>query len=922
MKSIVIFLTWLLLGAAVVVAQPNGPVRPAYRMVYVDTDPPGTQVCTSTQEVQLWVSLASGKAFTCQAGVIAPIQGAGVTFPVTLPQGGTNATTLTQAQINLMGMRFAAAIVTGGGNNGIANGAAAGYNFVIADPSYGTTEQYNLRSTTIPSVPANFHLQDIRSGLSTDYYHTWKAGNFGDTENPARFNACTMDGFLASTSSTSFVSGCNKITSIDSRPGWSFGSAVFGINGWYVPKGMPMELFTYGAGIHETRSTLMQNFGVGDTVPEYYYVSGEGGWTAPADEGTKGIAANVFEDPYRLQATCTTGCTTGSTAIKVTTNTLSSQGKCTNQGGGDCAFGVGRYLIDITKGGTSCTEASMATGISPATAVTVAGCSLPVSNAWGTLSAGCGPVTPADNITTPPFSKAYSCTVAVTSGTFDNTHLLCLSGSQFHECVVPTSVTAPSGGNQTLTMNLRKPHAGSVTIYQGGMAGTGIEFSFYNQTGNNGQVIRYLFDVLGSTSSTVVQAVWYKQGVPITLSTVVPEQNLSWNVTSLSNSGTTVSGIYNSGGSTYPTPYKYPGVTWTFSGASDSVFNTSCTNFAWITTTFNFTCTIAGLSGSHTATTAVAANGQNAVVFWPMAEVTDVQNEAVTPPIVDGTMALEPNIVAFSTSDVLEETHHASAHFEGGTINLTALNPFNLGRGLNIGYTGAGARGGGGGPTANGVLNLTTGNANTFYQWGGGWFNPPNLIGTVGAYNDAWVFSQGSTDAILKENFSSLQENNPNYNEVIYATQSGPGHTNIFAIGYNPYTGNTSWTISGGGVATWSAASHVFIGPVALPSGSTINGSPINASAIANVQQTTGTSAVAGNTCTADLGPITMTGLATTSSILFSPSTDVSGITGWGATGGLVIAPWPTVNTLHYKICNQTGTSITPGSVTWNVSAK
>jgi len=98
--------------------------------------------------------------------------------------------------------------------------------------------------------------------------------------------------------------------------------------------------------------------------------------------------------------------------------------------------------------------------------------------------------------------------------------------------------------------------------------------------------------------------------------------------------------------------------------------------------------------------------------------------------------------------------------------------------------------------------------------------------------------------------------------------------------------------------------------------------SAVAITSIANIQVTTGTSTINANSCTADLGPVTVTGLATTSTINFTGSTDTSGSTGWGSTGGLQINPWPAANALHYKICNPTSSNITPSSVIWNVSFK
>ena len=92
--------------------------------------------------------------------------------------------------------------------------------------------------------------------------------------------------------------------------------------------------------------------------------------------------------------------------------------------------------------------------------------------------------------------------------------------------------------------------------------------------------------------------------------------------------------------------------------------------------------------------------------------------------------------------------------------------------------------------------------------------------------------------------------------------------------------------------------------------------------AIANTTITVGTTTINANTCNT-VSTVTMTGLATTSTAAFLPTSDVSAVTGWGATGGLVIVAWPTSNTLHYYTCNQTAINITPGgSVTFNVSAR
>lgn len=101
-------------------------------------------------------------------------------------------------------------------------------------------------------------------------------------------------------------------------------------------------------------------------------------------------------------------------------------------------------------------------------------------------------------------------------------------------------------------------------------------------------------------------------------------------------------------------------------------------------------------------------------------------------------------------------------------------------------------------------------------------------------------------------------------------------------------------------------------------------GNGVCGAVIADTTITVGTTAIAANTCTS-ASTATMTGVATTSTFVFTPNADVSSTVGWspGTGGQLYFSPWPTANTLNYKVCNPTSASITPGaSTTWNVSAR
>ena len=91
---------------------------------------------------------------------------------------------------------------------------------------------------------------------------------------------------------------------------------------------------------------------------------------------------------------------------------------------------------------------------------------------------------------------------------------------------------------------------------------------------------------------------------------------------------------------------------------------------------------------------------------------------------------------------------------------------------------------------------------------------------------------------------------------------------------------------------------------------------------IANIQITTGTTAIPALSCTTNTAT-PMTGLLTTSVIISpTPTTDTTSITGWGAVGGLSFSYYVTAGTFNWSVCNTTSSSITPGgSIVWNVGA-
>lgn len=80
-----------------------------------------------------------------------------------------------------------------------------------------------------------------------------------------------------------------------------------------------------------------------------------------------------------------------------------------------------------------------------------------------------------------------------------------------------------------------------------------------------------------------------------------------------------------------------------------------------------------------------------------------------------------------------------------------------------------------------------------------------------------------------------------------------------------------------------------------------------------------GTSSISSGSCDTTGVGVTATGVAATDTMTYAANTDISGVTGYGSTSGfLTIYPYPGSSVVNFKVCNWTGSSITPGAVTLN----
>jgi hypothetical protein len=104
-----------------------------------------------------------------------------------------------------------------------------------------------------------------------------------------------------------------------------------------------------------------------------------------------------------------------------------------------------------------------------------------------------------------------------------------------------------------------------------------------------------------------------------------------------------------------------------------------------------------------------------------------------------------------------------------------------------------------------------------------------------------------------------------------------------------------------------------------------VNGTSIPASAgtltttVANGTAALGTSSIGSGSC-ATVVTVAGSGIATTDAITWTFNADPTSTVGYQAStnGMLTIINYPTSNNVNFKVCNNTGGSVTPGAVTLN----
>ncbi len=280
-----------------------------------------------------------------------------------------------------------------------------------------------------------------------------------------------------------------NINALFTATGQNLGQTPVGPGGWSEHEPDSMTATNNAPGWLINFHTLTQA-APGDFSDRYVLMNWYLGMQAGTDEGAHIDGGGVSEPTVTYTGTITSGGAAGTTSVKV---------NCT----ADCNNpGDNRQMLDTSQVVLTGTVVSHTpeTSTSPEIySISVTSGSLPVSTAIGTLVSACGPSSSqwpvgAQTVT-------VSCLVSVSSGTFAVNDWVSFS-TNFHEVAQVMAATGLSGGQQTLTFNLRHAHAPG-PVYANGCAGCYVVFTANLGNGN----LKYPITVVGAASTTAMLTV-------------------------------------------------------------------------------------------------------------------------------------------------------------------------------------------------------------------------------------------------------------------------------------------------------------------------------------------------------------------------------------------------------------------------------
>ena len=394
----------------------------------------------------------------------------------------------------------------------------------------------------------------------------------------------------------------------------------------------------YTEGQHVTSTNLTTCYGVGDCLGGSQVIVSSGGFHDPSDEGTHPDDLQVVEDYKQYEATCTSGCTLGSTSL----TTVATQSGGTQ--------GEGRFLLDLNPANVISTGQISGGTLNNIFAVAqFSGTNFPVSVFLATAAAA---TSQAKNIS-PGLVTLPIETSGVPSGFATSTSALpatsgvaCVADQESPAQHFPNYETA----NYTVVdathvqLTLNKVHASGAVVSVGGLCGYGLV-----QTADNHQILKQVFPVVGSISGTALLYADAGAALVGLQNTTSAYANISFPVASIARSGNVVTATLGQS-----IGQDVNGLTMTVNGVADPSYNGS---FA-VTSTSAYTLTYPDNGPDSTSNGGTISFHNGGFALYPMAEVLSVYNPATRG--VDGTMTLAPNTVAWATGDAVEEPHYYS----------------------------------------------------------------------------------------------------------------------------------------------------------------------------------------------------------------------------------------------------------------------
>lgn len=530
---------------------------------------------------------------------------------------------------------------TGSGNNGIANALAS------PDCASGCRITVPVTSTdteALPdasTLPLGTVITDYRNGQTITVANSPSIPATNLCGDHAQSIFCDVAIFNRTTTpdtqyqrNASLHHGSYTVFNV---PSWNYGNAPNA----YVPLwGTASVTSDVGIvndrGISQMHSSIFTKHATGDFAAYGYgYGYSDGGQPDYSGEGITALTLEAGETSDFFHGTVGAGATTGTTSLPIVYNSgISTHNRN--------ATTDGSFILDITKGtiaGSITGAATSVTGFPNNVFAMPVDTAVPLSTAAGNL--GCELMEPNPILTPVSITCTINGIVGTNAGGFVAGQPTILAGD-FPEQVIVSAVGTISSGSQSVTFTYLHPHGQSITsMWQGGLAG---EFLSYDRSYaiDGFRTILHAYGALDANH--IVMEAWRGNITP-------PSHYIApVTLTSLSRVGGLVTA--SGSGSGYSVFNKIPSAI--VSGCSDSTMNgtISAPNMLLNGTAITATWSQIGSDSTCASATLSMPSSYSGFHLYPGVEV---RGPSIAAP---GNAPVEPNYIAWTQGDTLEEPHH------------------------------------------------------------------------------------------------------------------------------------------------------------------------------------------------------------------------------------------------------------------------